>query len=119
MYIQGKQQASAPQEILRETTIRAFDGGLNIIDTDLNMSPKYAKVLDNIERSTDGSLALRPGTKLYATLPDTSDVVNHTYFIQNVISVQTSGAWSRTSANGTVTPMLLMPGNTTKPWPLV
>ena len=117
MYIQGKQQASAPQEILRETTIRAFDGGLNIIDTDLNMSPKYAKVLDNIERSTDGSLALRPGTKLYATLPDTSDVVNHTYYIQNVISVQTSGAWSRTSANGTVTPMLLMPGNTTKPWP--
>jgi hypothetical protein len=55
-----------PQSNLQDTTISSFEGGLNVADTDLNMAPKYAKVLDNIERAPDGSLSLRPGTKLFA-----------------------------------------------------
>ena len=53
-----------PQSNLQVSTVRSFEGGLNVTDTDLNMSPKFAKTLDNFERGTDGSQSLRPGTKL-------------------------------------------------------
>src|SRR3954465_1642930 len=53
-----------PQSNLQVSTIRSFEGGLNVADTDLNMAPKYAKTLDNIERAPDGSLSVRPGTPL-------------------------------------------------------
>ena len=53
-----------PQSNLQITTLRSFEGGLNVADTDLNMAPKYAKTLDNIERAPDGSLSVRPGTRL-------------------------------------------------------
>jgi hypothetical protein len=84
--------------------VRSFEGGLNVTDTDLNMSPKYAKVLDNLERSTDGSLTLRPGTKLLTNhITDTSDIVNHVYFNGVIWSVQVSGNITTTDGAGTVT----------------
>jgi hypothetical protein len=70
-----------PQSNLQVSTVRSFEGGLNVTDTDLNMSPKFAKMLDNFERGTDGSQALRPGTILLTNLiADTSDIINHVYF---------------------------------------
>ena len=81
-----------PQSNLQVSTVRSFEGGLNVTDTDLNMSPKFAKTLDNFERGTDGSQSLRPGTKLLTdNIADTSDIVNHTYFAGLIWSVQTSG----------------------------
>src|SRR4029077_11756572 len=74
------------------STVRSFEGGLNVTDTDLNMSPKYAKVLDNIERSTDGSLTLRPATRLLTNkIADTSEIINCVYFNALVWTVQASG----------------------------
>jgi hypothetical protein len=75
------------------STVRTFDGGLNVIDTDLNMSPKFAKELDNVERAPDGSLSIRPGTKLFADLAtiDASDIVNAWYYNDRIITVQSSG----------------------------
>lgn len=106
MYLQRTQgglnpRGQQPQSNLQISTVRSFEGGLNVADTDLNMSPKYARVLDNLERATDGSLALRPGTKLFSNnLWDGSDVVNHTYFNSYVIAVQTTGAWTRVDGTG-------------------
>jgi len=94
-----------PQSNLQISTVRSFEGGLNVTDTDLNMSPKYAKVLDNIERAIDGSLSVRPGTLFIAALPDSSAIVNCYYFNNTVISVQFNGDITKTIANGTVTPM--------------
>ena len=94
-----------PQSNLQISTVRSFEGGLNVTDTDLNMAPKYAKVLDNIERAIDGSQSVRPGTQLIVTLPDTSDVVNCYYFNDYVISVQFSGAIVRSKGDGTFTPL--------------
>ena len=72
-------------------------------DTDLNMAPKFAKVLDNFERGTDGSQSLRPGTKLLTNAnADTSDIVNHTYFAGLIWSVQTSGNITTTDGTGAV-----------------
>lgn len=91
---------------LLTTTVRDFTGGLNVADTDLNMKPKYAKTLDNIERSLDGTLSVRPGTRLFSTLnaaADTTDVVNQIYFNGFVITVQKSGRICKVDGTGVVT----------------
>ena len=92
-----------PQSNLQVSTVRSFEGGLNVTDTDLNMSPKYAKVLDNIERAIDGSLSVRPGTVFMCALADTTDIVNCYYFNNYVITVQTSGAMYKVAGNGVAT----------------
>ena len=51
------------RQVLDSTTVRDFSGGLNIIDNELNLSSKYARVLDNILRLPDGSLGVRWGTE--------------------------------------------------------
>lgn len=53
---------------LEDATVREFSGGLNVIDNDLNLSSRYAKVLDNLVLQRDGSIGLRYGTKLFADL---------------------------------------------------
>lgn len=109
-------QRKAPAPTLQSTTVRQFDGGWNVVDSDLNMDPKFAKVLDNIERGADGSLAVRPGTRLFARLADPSDVVNIYYFNSYIIAVQQNGNVSRIDASGVETPMYL-PATSTPPWP--
>lgn len=97
-----------PQSNLVITTVRSFEGGLNVTDTDLNMSPKYAKVLDNLERGIDGSLSLRPGTRFLAHLDgDATYIVNCYYFNGVVVTVQQSGAMNKVSADGSKVPLLI------------
>ena len=94
--------------------MRSFEGGLNVTDTDLNMSPKYAKVLDNLERNIDGSLAIRPGTRLRSNqLTDGTDIVNCYYFNNFVVTVQVSGEFSLVAGNGVVTRLLIAGA---RPW---
>src|SRR3954470_5729262 len=93
-----------PQSNLKVSTIRSFEGGLNVTDTDLNMAPKFAKVLDNIERAPDGSLSVRAGTKFFGTCSASStDIINHFYFQNSIITVQADGWMSFLNAAGTVT----------------
>ena len=102
-------------ETLLTTSVREFSGGLNVVDTDLNMKPKYAKTLDNLERALDGTLAIRPGTKLYATLTvggDASNIVNVHYFNGYAITVQTSGRVCKVDGTGTVTSLSTLWGAT-------
>ena len=54
------------KEILKDATIREFNGGLNVIDNDLNLSTEFAKTLDNFYRSPDGTISLRFGTTFFA-----------------------------------------------------
>jgi hypothetical protein len=106
--------SKAVREQLRTTTVRSFEGGLNVADTDLNMSPKFARVLDNLERNLDGTLSLRPGTRLRAVVApasDVTDIVNVTYFAGYVISVQKSGKITRTDAAGVVTAIPAVAGS--------
>jgi hypothetical protein len=44
-------------------TISDFGGGLNLIDNDLTMASKFAKVLRNWNKNVDGSLSVRWGTR--------------------------------------------------------
>lgn len=105
-----------PQLQIETTTIREFTGGLNVADNDLNMKAEYAKVLDNIERSLDGSLSSRPGTRFHADVngwADASAIVNITYFNAYIIAVQASGAVTKTDGAGVTTQMLIGGAN---PW---
>ena len=106
-----------PQSNLQVSTVRSFEGGLNVTDTDLNMSPKFAKTLDNFERGTDGSQSLRPGTVLLTNqIADTSDIINHTYFASFIWSVQASGNITTTDGVGSVVVHRRHPTNQI-PWP--
>lgn len=104
----SKQNNSQAKEgnVLLTTTVRDFAGGLNVVDTDLNMKPRYAKTLDNMERAMDGTLAVRPGTKLFVILNasgDTTDIVNVYYFNNYAITVQKSGRVCAIDGTGIIT----------------
>jgi hypothetical protein len=113
MYVDQKfnPQKIGATERLQASTIRSYSGGLNVADTDLNMSPSYAKVLDNIERSTDGTLSIRPGTLFLSSVGDSAHyIVNCTYFNGYVISVMDDGTFWQTNGAGTTTQMTLVVG---------
>ena len=48
---------------LRTTTIREFDGGLNVVNDDLNMDKRYSTVETNVFNNINGTKAKRYGTK--------------------------------------------------------
>ena len=53
-----------PSKNYLDTTIQDFSGGLSVVDNELNLDPKYAVVLENIGRASDGSMQPRYGTRL-------------------------------------------------------
>lgn len=68
------------QAVLKDSVIRDFGGGLNVIDSDLNLSTKFSKVLTNFMRDADGSLGLRFGTKKFSSF---SNVITGTYIVES------------------------------------
>src|ERR1700753_3250951 len=94
-----KQQTSK----LKSSTARQFDGGLNVVDSELNLSSKYARVQDNMYRGLDGSIQVRQGSKLFAETAPLSawPLINGTYFFGYVISINTAGEVFATDASGT------------------
>ena len=89
----------------KETTIRDFGGGLNIVDSDLNLTSKYSKVLDNMYRGLDGSLSLRYGTTLFDDLTGTvtGDILVVKYFSSHLVAVTTTGQVAKITNAGVAT----------------
>lgn len=50
---------------IKSTVLRQFDGGWNVIDNELNLAPRYARIFDNVMRAPDGSVQVRYGYKLF------------------------------------------------------
>lgn len=48
---------------LKTTTIREFDGGLNVVTNDLNMDKKFSVIEENVFNNTNGTKSKRYGTK--------------------------------------------------------
>jgi hypothetical protein len=99
--------AKSFQRTLQSSTIRSFEGGLNVIDADLNMKPKYAVVLDNMERSIDGALSVRPGTVLFSTLATTANIVNSYYFLNYIVAVTDDGVVWKVLGDGSSSKLLV------------
>lgn len=78
---------------LTSVTARKFEGGLNVVDSELNLSSKYAVVLDNMYRGLEGSIMVRQGTKKYCDLTSISDgyQINGKYFAARNITVNSVG----------------------------
>ncbi len=53
---------------LRKTTIRDFGGGLNVIDTEQNLTSRFSPVFDNTIRYSDGSVSPRFGLEKWLKL---------------------------------------------------
>lgn len=87
------QPGRAPKkEPLQEVTVRNFDGGLNVLDNELNMNSRFARRLDNMVRGADGSLQLRFGTKLHADFVGIiDDIIGSWYFHTFVLCVDKNG----------------------------
>lgn len=115
MFLNAKQLGATNQfaRTLETTTIRQFDGGLNVIDADLNMKPKYATVLDNLERGMDGTLSIRPGTVYLSQVPTTAPIINCYYFNNYIVSVTTDGHVFKTLGNGVTTELFVLGA---RPW---
>jgi hypothetical protein len=102
--ILGERIPLSKEKVIKEATVRNFDGGLNIIDSDLNLTTKYAKVLDNLERAPDGTLQMRYGTMLLHEFAGVglSEIIASQYFNTFVIVVDDEGRVGAGNAAGTV-----------------
>lgn len=60
---------------LSETSIRDFGGGWDVSDSDKALGSKFQPISDNIVRKTDGSFAIRPGTRLFSDLKNGTESV--------------------------------------------
>lgn len=96
-----KKLRQKPKE-LQFTTIRDYTGGLNTTDNDLNLDSRFQTILNNMELGDDGSLAIRPGTKLFRSLPiaDGIEIIGEHYFANNIVSVTSDGRVWRTDGTG-------------------
>lgn len=99
----------ARDSVMQDATVREFSGGWNVVDNDLNLSTKFATVLDNMSREEDGSMGVRWGTMLIKdvclAVSAPADVynVNVFYFQNSTITVMSDGRIARTLADGTTT----------------
>lgn len=64
----ARQPARRKSPPLRKTTIRDFGGGLNVIDTEQNLTSRFSPVFDNAIRYADGSVSPRFGTEMWLKL---------------------------------------------------
>jgi len=100
----GKRIPLGKEPVIKEATVRNFDGGWNIIDSDLNLDTKYAKILDNVERAPDGSLHMRLGTMLLHEFAGVGlgKLIGAWYFNTFIIVVDNEGLVGAGTADGTV-----------------
>lgn len=117
--------ANAAVNIMRDATSRDFSGGLDVADSELNLSSKYARVLDNLIVGLDGTLDVRQGTKLFADLTTAGAehaITNMEFFFKYIIPVTLRGEvyavdgtgastaiWTQSIANGYTPPRLIWP----------
>lgn len=98
-------RAARKQNVMRTATSRQFNGGLDVADSELNLSSKFARVLDNILPGIDGSLVVRQGTRQFADVQpvSVSNILEVQYFASRIIVINERMQIMAVSGNGTVT----------------
>src|SRR4249919_1972166 len=57
-----------PTPKLQNTSIRDFGGGLNVVDSEQNLTSKFSPVFDNMVTYTDRRVGPRPGYEMWLKL---------------------------------------------------
>lgn len=93
------------QQLLDESTSRQFNGGLDVADSELNLSSKFARELTNMLPGIDGSLQVRQGTRLFADIASVSNynITNEQYFASNIIVINENAELFAVDGAGNVT----------------
>ena len=102
-YSARQQKPMKRSQALLDATIRDFSGGWNVVDNDLNLSTKFSKILENMQRGIDGALSVRPGTTLFADTSEYLDeVIGCEYYNNHIVAVGANGKMVKVDAKGTV-----------------
>lgn len=96
---------SPKRENLQNLTFRGWTGGLNAVEADISMDPRYCKTLNNFRRRPDGTQSLRFGSKWFDDIGMivAGNIVDETYFANVIISVTSEGEIAATDNNGAST----------------
>jgi hypothetical protein len=94
-----KLKPTLKSKALKQTTARDFSGGLDLVDSEFNLTSKYAVAGYNMVFNENGDLQVRWGTRLFATTGD-SRIVGMEYFYAYVIAVRADGTITATDASG-------------------
>lgn len=87
---------------LHQSTARDFSGGLDLVDSEFNLTSKYGVAGYNMVPNENGDLQVRWGTRLFAD-SGTSRIVGMEYFFAYVIAVRADGTITATDASGVST----------------
>lgn len=95
----------ARQQILDEVTSRQFNGGLDVADSELNLTSKYARELKNMLPGIDGSLSIRQGSRLFADIEDAGgyNILRYRYFAAHLVVIDEAMQLFKVDGAGTVT----------------
>jgi hypothetical protein len=92
-------------QILDEATSRQFNGGLDVADSELNLTSKYARELSNLLPGIDGSLTVRQGCREFADIASNSTTTIHDYryFAGSIIVINEMQEIFKVDGSGGVT----------------
>lgn len=108
---------------LHTITARDYSGGLNKVDSELNLSSKYAVDGYNMVPDDNNALQVRWGTRLHADFTGvlTGRIVATEYYFIYILAVDSTGKIAAANAAGVITPVwnaaiaAALPG-TPAPW---
>jgi len=72
----GRPKQPRPTAKLQNTTIRDFGGGLNVVDSEQNLTSKFSPVFDNMVTYTDRRVGPRYGYEMWLKLKTGTEVIN-------------------------------------------
>jgi len=86
-------------------TIRGFSGGLNRVEDDLHMEPKFLRLMNNFRRTASAGAKLRYGQKWFADLKGTVNgiILDMIYFNNRIVAVTINGEVASVNDSGVVT----------------
>ena len=102
-----------PVNRIKQATAKDFSGGLNTVDSPLNLSSKYCVDLRNMYPEASGRLRLRYGTTFFATIPSGQTIVNMEYYAGVIVVVTAQGKIYTVTDAGVATERTFTPAWTT------
>lgn len=89
---------------LLNLTLRGWSGGLNAVENDISMDPRFCVTLKNFRRRPNGTQILRNGSKWFVDVKEVvlGEIVDQEYFANSIISVTNAGEVAATDNSGVV-----------------